>query len=180
MKKLISISAVLLLLMGAVWVISSCNKDTDTPTTTVTSTEETIISTSEDGVIDRGCTPCPGYRALAGEATNYTICIYNHICPTDPWVLVGCWNQTQWPVFPSYQPYPINLEHNKEYKLVITNTSVATAYFADIRLFNTGLLTNLHSGSISIPSGGTFTYVYSPRANCGCGWVYGCPGPGHE
>jgi len=179
MKKLISISAVLLLLMGAVWVISSCNKDTDTPTTTVTSTEETIISTTEGGVIDRGCSPCPGYRALAGEATNYNICIYNRVCPTNPWSLVGCWNHTQWPVFPSYQPYPFNIDHDKEYKVVITNNSVALAYFSDIRIFNTSMLTNLHSGPISIPSGGTYTYVYSPRASCGCGWIYGCSPNGH-
>ena len=178
MKKLISISAVLLLLMGAAWVISSCNKDTDTPTTT-TSTEETIVSTTEGGVIDRGCSPCPGYRALAGEATFYNICIFTRVCPTNAWTQVGCWNQTQWPVFPSYQPYPFNIDHDKEYKVVITNNSVALAYFSDIRIFNTSMLTNLHSGPISIPSGGTYTYIYSPRASCGCGWIYGCSPNGH-
>lgn len=183
MKKLISISAVLLLLMGAVWVISSCNKDTDTPTTTVTSTEETIISTSEDGAIDRGCSPCAGIRTTVGgggEATDYTIRIFNRACPTNVWSLVGTWDENTWPLFPPVA-HPFNIEHAKTYKIEVTNNHpTALAYFAGFRIYNTSLLTNFSTGSFSVASGATYSKTFSPIANCGCGWIYNCPGPDEQ
>ena len=180
MKKLISVTAVFLLLAGSIWVVSSCNKDTDTPTTTVTSTEEEIISTTEDGAIDRGCSPCPGTRAMAGEATNYSISIHYRTCPTDAWSLAGTWNQTTWPIAPNYTPFPISIHHAKTYKITVTNNSAFSAYFQNIKIFNTGLLTNFQTGALSIAPGNTYSQVFAPIANCGCGWIYNCPGPGHD
>jgi hypothetical protein len=179
MKKVISISAFLLLFAGAAWFNTACNKDTDTTATAVTPAEQVIISTEGDGVIDRGCTPCPGTRSMAGEATAYTIRILTRICPTDAWNLVGTWTQATWPIAPSYTPFPINIEHAKHYRIEVTNNSLFSAYFQNIKIYNTSLLTNFQTGVISnLASGATYIKEFTPIADCGCGWVYGCPGPG--
>lgn len=180
MKKVISISAFLLLFAGTAWFNTSCNKDTDTATSAVTPTEEVIVSTEGDGVVDRSCTPCPGTRSLSAEATAYTIRILNRNCPNQPWFLVGTWNQSTWPVFPNYQPYPFSIQHAKFYRIEVTNNNPSfPAYFQNIRII--GALTNFQTGIISnLAPGATFAKDFN-RADCGCGWIYGCnddPSPG--
>lgn len=180
MKKVISIAAFLLLVMGTVWTVSSCNKDADTP---AASTEEVIVSTSGDGAIDRGCSPCPGYRTTiggGGEATKYTIKIFNRVCPNNAWSLVGTWTEATWPLFPPVN-YPFNIDHAKSYKMEVTNNQTTVdAYFAGFRIYNTSLLTNFNTGSFLVAPGATAVKTFAPIANCGCGWIYNCPGPVDE
>lgn len=177
MKKVISISAFLLLFAGAAWFNTACNKDTDTAAPAVTSTEEVIVSTEGEGAADRSCSPCPGTRSLSAEATAYTIRILNRACSNQAWSLVGTWNQSTWPVAPNYQPYPINIQHAKFYRIEVTNNNPSfPAYFQNIRII--GTITNFQTGVISnLAPGATFAKDFN-RADCGCGWIYSCPGPG--
>ena len=176
MKKVISIFAILLFFAGAAWFNASCNKDTDTTAIAAAPTEEVIVSAEGEGVADRSCSPCDGYRSFApfgGEATDYTIRIFNRICPENPWSLIGTWDEVSWPIFPT-GIYAFSIEHGKTYKVEVTNNSAVSAYFTGIKIYNTSLLTNFNTGAFSVAPSATYTKIFSPVANCGCSWTYGC------
>lgn len=180
MKKVISISAFLLLFAGAAWFNAACNKDTDTPASAVTPTEE-VVSTTGESVDDRACSsPCSGYRVTlngGGEATDYTLKIYNRNCPNNAWSLVGTWDENSWPLFPM-TPQAFSIVHGKTYMIEATNHQASQAYFGGFKIYNTW--TNMVVNPFTVNSGQTVQKIFSSIGNCNCGWIYSCPGPGDE
>ncbi len=180
MKKVISISAFLLLFAGAAWLNSSCNKENDTTTSAVTPTEE-VVTVTGDGAEDRACSsPCSGFRVTTGgggEATDYTLKIYNRICPNNAWSLVGTWNENTWPLFPM-TPQAFSIVHGKTYMIEATNHQASQAYFGGFKIYNTW--TNMVVNPFTVNPGQTVQKTFSSIGNCNCGWIYSCPGPDDE